>query len=517
MDILFMPSRKRILALIVIRLFGKVEVCKKQALIVQFRYLPRVSEGKSVMSTEITIADAVAILGVSEQRVRTLCRERLLIARKVGTNWLIDEQSVLNYGLTTGHKVAEDHPTYNARQDKPVVLSFFSGAMGLDIGLESAGFDVRLVCEVDKYCRQTITLNKPGIALIGDINNYSSDDVLHFAGLTRLDEVDLIVGGPPCQAFSTAGKRSGFNDGRGNVFLTYLDLVLDIRPKYFVIENVRGLLSCPMKHRPHALRGPEYPDLTFDELPGGALYFVLSDIAKAGYSYSFNLYNAANFGTPQVRERVVIVCSKDGKKPPYLFPTHSQNGDLDLPKWKTFREATQGIGNHHHINFPEKRLKYYKLLKEGQNWRCLPEELQREALGNAYFAGGGKTGFLRRLAWDKPAPTLVTHPAMPATDLAHPEEDRPLSIEEYKRLQEFPDSWQLAGPLIEQYRQVGNAVPSSFGLAIGKLVIGLLKNEPFHEVPSFNYSRYRNTNDKEWIMTFEHLTKQAGIFQHSLF
>ena len=98
---------------------------------------------------------------------------------------------------------------------------------------------------------------------------------------------------------------------------------------------------------------------------------------------------------------------------------------------------------HQHLNFPKNRLKYYKKLKAGQNWRNLSIPLQKEALGKSYFSGGGKTGFLRRLDWNKPSPTLVTDPMMPATDLAHPTQDRPLSIEEYKRIQEFPDNWKL--------------------------------------------------------------------------
>lgn len=374
--------------------------------------------------------------------------------------------------------------------------------MGLDLGIERAGFEIRLACELDKYCRQTIVLNRPDMALIGDINAYRPDEILAYAGLSRTDDIDLIVGGPPCQAFSTAGKRHGFNDERGNAFLTYLDTALDLRPKYLVIENVRGLLSCPMNHRPHHLRGSEFPELALDELPGGALNFVLSLIAKAGYAYSFNLYNAANFGTPQVRERVVILCARDGGKPPYLEPTHAESGRHGLNKWRTFRQAVKGLREHHHLTFPEKRLRYYRMLGQGENWRDLPEGLQREALGKSYFAGGGKTGFLRRLAWDEPAPTLVTHPAMPATDLAHPEQLRPLSLEEYKRVQEFPDDWQLAGPLIQQYKQVGNAVPASLGVAIGTLVRKLLDAREVRSVADFNYSRYRNTNDADWRRNF---------------
>lgn len=463
------------------------------------------------MSTECTIKEAAKTLGVSEQRVRTLCRDGLIQSRKIGTNWHINYESLSQYGLKTALNVAEDHPTYavsSAPKKKPLALSFFSGAMGLDQGIEKAGFDIKLACEVDKYCRQTIALNKPEMALIGDINHYSPDEILNYAGLSRNDDIDLIIGGPPCQAFSTAGKRNGFNDQRGNAFLTYLETAFNINPKYIVLENVRGLLSCPMKHRPHQMRGVEFPDLSLDELAGGALNFVLRMIENAGYTYSFNLYNAANFGTPQIRERVVLICSRDGKKPPYLIPTHSENGEFGLKKWKTLKQAIQGINEHHHLHFPEKRLMYYRMLREGQNWRSLPEALQREALGNSYFAGGGKTGFLRRLAWHKPAPTLVTHPAMPATDLAHPDENRPLSIQEYKRIQEFPDHWKLAGPLIEQYKQVGNAVPASLGNAIGSLIYKLLNHEEITAaIADFKFSRYLNTRDADWVINFQKLSE----------
>ena len=173
-----------------------------------------------------------------------------------------------------------------------------------------------------------------------------------------------------------------------------------------------------------------------------------------------------------------------------------------MPLWKTLEQTIADIKEHTHLTFPEKRLRYYRLLKPGQNWKDLPEDLQKEAMGKSYYSGGGKTGFLRRLAWDKPSPTLLTHPAMPATDLAHPTEDRPLSIQEYKRLQEFPEHWQLAGPLIQQYKQVGNAVPVSLGHAIGKLVIALIEQKPLPTFPNFKYSRYKNTSQFQWEEAF---------------
>lgn len=459
------------------------------------------------MSTEITITEASLQLDISVQRVRTLCRQGDLNARKIGNSWVIDQTSLDKYGLKTAHKVAEDHPAYKINNTKPVALSFFSGAMGLDLGIEKAGFDIRLACEVDKFCRQTIALNEPNTALLTDINDYSTQDIRKAAGLNNDDDIDLIMGGPPCQAFSTAGKRKGFNDDRGNVFLKYLELCLQLRPKYFVIENVRGLLSCPMEHRPHEQRGIDYPDFSEDELKGGALNFIINRLENSGYGYSFNLYNSANFGTPQVRERVIIICSKDGKKPPFLIPTHSQNGEYGLPKWNSLKGCISKIKSHNHLNFPEKRLKYYRMLGPGENWKNLPIELQKEAMGKSFYSGGGKTGFLRRLAWDKPSPTLVTHPAMPATDLAHPVEDRPLSVQEYKRIQEFPDNWDLAGPIIQQYKQVGNAVPISLGFAVGKLIINLLNGIEIIQYQGFKYSRYKNTTDSEWKEQFKKLVE----------
>lgn len=465
----------------------------------------KVSQRKLEMSTRISVKDAALQLGVSPQRIRTLCREGQIISEKIGGTWIVDQKSLDKLSLTASHKVVENHGAYNTSPEKTqklIALSFFSGAMGMDLGLEKAGFDIRLACEVDKYCRQTIALNKPDTALLGDINDYTASDVLQAAKLSPADDIDLIVGGPPCQAFSTAGKRQGFKDNRGNVFLKFIDLALSLNPKYLVIENVRGLLSCPMEHRPHEQRGAGYPDLSEDEMKGGALNFIISKLKMSGYGYSFNLYNAANFGTPQTRERVIIICSRDSSTPPYLSPTHSENMDSGLPKWKTLKNQIKNITRHEHLNFPEKRLKYYRLLKPGQNWKNLPIELQKEAMGKSFYSGGGKTGFLRRLAWDKPSPTLVTHPAMPATDLAHPTEDRPLSIQEYKRIQEFPDSWVLAGPLIQQYKQVGNAVPLSLGYAVGNLIKKLINGESVTPLIGFSYSRYKNTATQDWEKEF---------------
>lgn len=457
-------------------------------------------------STILSSKDAALFLGVSEQYVRNLCRANVVSANRIGKMWLLEKSSLEKYKSQqeskTKHVISLDRNSMETVSDKPIAISFFSGAMGLDIGIERAGFDLRLACEVDKFCRQTISLNRPKSALLGDINNYSKEDILRSAGLGEKDEISLIVGGPPCQAFSTAGKRKAFQDERGNVFIKFIELAISLNPKYFIIENVRGLLSCPLVHKPHNERGIEFTESTEDSMKGGALNYILKMIKASGYAYSFNLYNSANFGTPQIRERVIIVCSRDGVKPPYIEPTHSESGLFGLPLWNNLNSCIHDISEHEHLNFPEKRIKFYKKLKPGQNWRSLSEEDQKNAMGKSYFSGGGKTGFFRRLAWDKPSPTLVTHPAMPATDLAHPEENRPLSIQEYKRIQEFPDDWMIAGPLIQKYKQIGNAVPVSVGLAAGRLIMKLIKGEEVRQFEHFPYSRYKNTDDISWELDF---------------
>jgi len=452
----------------------------------------------------VSVKEAALFLGFSEQYVRTLVRDNRIPAERIGTTWVLPWDAVLRYDGKDeiAKRSLDDHPRRNNNNGEIKCLSFFSGAMGLDLGLEKAGITTYLACEVDKASRRTIEENKPDIALIGDIRDYSSNQILKAAGLSK-DEVDLMVGGPPCQAFSSAGKRQGFNDERGNVFLTFIDRILEIRPKYAVIENVRGLLSAALSHTPHNMRKSDDYKVTIEEVRGSALLHILERLRGAGYGVSFNLYNSANFGAPQKRERVILVCSRDGQELPYLNPTHSETGSYGLPKWRTLRDAIGSLDNieHEFVKFPEKRLKFYRFLKGGQNWRNLSIKQQKEALGKSYHAGGGKTGFFRRLDWKKPSPTLVTHPAMPATDLCHPDELRPLSVQEYARIQEFPDSWNIQGGKIDKYKQIGNAVPVSLGKAVGELIVNAIRENIVQPPSHFKYSRYKNTQHNEWENT----------------
>ena len=447
--------------------------------------------GSLTAENMMTVEQASQNVGVTKQTITKLIRENEIAAVRMGNKWVIDRGSLDIY-MEKNNLVPEpcDHERIGGSLPKIVALSFFSGALGLDYGMELAGIKSILLCENDRKCRMTINVMRPDAALIGDIAKWSAKDVLQMAGLPNNKSVDIIFGGPPCQAFSTAGARRAFNDARGNAFLRYLDIVSEIKPTYVVIENVRGLLSTP-----YPLEAEGAP------VKGGALQTVLGRLEDAGYSVSFNLYNAANFGAPQIRERVVIIGKLGKRKVPYLTPTNSQNGEYGLPRWATFGDAVKGLDpkEMHHSEFPEKRLKYFKMLSEGQYWKDLPENVQPEAMGKAYALSGGKTGFYRRVSYSKPCPTLVTSPTMPATDLCHPEEDRPLSIEEYKRVQGFPDDWKICGNINDVYRQIGNAVPIALGRAIGKTVVDdIAGRKPDGDFAGFPYSRYKKTSDATW-------------------
>ena len=447
----------------------------------------------------LSVEDLSNILKCTPQYVRKFIRDNKIEAEQVGKTWVINSAILNNKELL--FKFSKDVPNQICKmknRDKYIALSFFTGAMGLDYGIEKEGICPILASEIDPNARKTILLNRPDIGLIGDINNYSASEIRKYANISENQEIDLIIGGPPCQAFSTAGQRKGFQDKRGNVFLTFIDRILEMRPKYAVIENVRGILSAPFESeeiQKHFGFAPKTPD----EKKGGALLYILNKLEEGGYTVTFNLYNSANYGAPQKRERVVFFCSRNGEKIPYMPPTHDEFGNYNLPKWKTVRQVLKDLKEEEQIymKFPERRLKYFKMLKAGQYWKHLPKEVQYEAMGEKLNLGGGKTGFFRRIDWDTPAPTLVTDPTMPATDLCHPEKDRPLSIQEYARIQEFPDDWKFFGEMKDIYKQIGNAVPISLGIAIGKQIKKLLNNEKIELAPiNFPFSRYTYTDDE---------------------
>jgi DNA (cytosine-5)-methyltransferase 1 len=396
------------------------------------------------------------------------------------------------------------------------VVSVFSGAMGLDLGLEKAGLNIAVSIEMDKLACQTIRANTNIPVIEGDINNISTEEILKTAKLCSKD-IFAVVGGPPCQAFSTAGKRLSLQDFRGNAIIRYMEIIKEISPQYFILENVRGILSTPMNTVPEEYE-EEYSHIV--ELQGSMIYFLWSEFEKLGYSLSFTLFNSANYGVPQARERVIIFGSKKGRIP-LPSPTHSKTGMETGNKWVSIKEAFEGLnGEQLYFDIPQRIKKYLVHLTEGQNWRDLPDELQKEAMGKSFELIGGKTGFFRRLSFDEPSPTLLTSPIMNATLLAHPTEMRSLSVQEYARIQQFPDKWKFQGKLTDIFKQIGNAVPVGLGYVAGKTLIDFhegrydIKQEKNNKIP---YSRYLDCSDFEFIPKFKSQISAQQQQQFSLF
>jgi DNA (cytosine-5)-methyltransferase 1 len=151
----------------------------------------------------------------------------------------------------------------------------------------------------------------------------------------------------------------------------------------------------------------------------------------------------------------------------------------------------------------EKSKEFMSLIKEGENWTSLPKDKAKEAMGKAFELAGGKTGFLRRLSFSKPSPTLVTSPTMPATLLCHPTELRPLSLKEYARVQQFPDNWIFEGNLVDIYKQIGNAVPVGLGYMAAKNIIDFINGKREEINNGVPYSRYKGTTDYEFFSAFD--------------
>lgn len=373
------------------------------------------------------------------------------------------------------------------------VWSFFTGAMGLDIGLERAGIETTLAVENDRACRSVIAQNRPLISQPenGDVSQISVKDLCNLRGCETSD-VFLMVGGPPCQSFSSGGKRAALSDPRGNLIYEYLTLIKEVRPEYFVFENVANLVTAALRHRKIEDRPGKHwslkkyqegkvksdcgkKPLDWDEMPGSAIAAILEDVEKLGYSVSFGVLDAADYGAPQHRLRFIMIGARDGGAPEMPRPTHGDE-DSGLLPFITVRDAIEDIKDNpgDHSQYTPEVARFFELIPSGGNWRSLPIELQKEALGGSYAAGGGKTGFFRRLPWDRPSPTVTGRPNRKGSAMCHPEHVRPLSVKECSRLQGFPDDWKFSGSMSSQYLQVGNAVPTALGRVVGEAVLAHL-------------------------------------------
>jgi DNA (cytosine-5)-methyltransferase 1 len=364
------------------------------------------------------------------------------------------------------------------------VWSFFTGAMGLDLGVEQAGIQTSLAVELNPTFCDTIRRNRPSLCLLErDVCGLTGSALRHARGWDG--DVYLVTGGPPCQSFSSGGKRAALTDPRGNLLYEYLRLVGEIRPRYFILENVANIVTAALRHRAISQRPGRHwslkrygdpavngagdaPPLDLDEMASSAIRRILSDIEALRYDTVFGVLNAADFGAPQRRLRFLMIGCRDGRSPDLPAPTHGPLGS-GLAPYVTVRDVIADLEDTPgpHSEYTDRVREFFALVPAGGTWRSLPAALHREALGDSFDAGGGKTGFYRRLGWDEPAPTITGRANRKGSALCHPTQVRPLSVRECARLQGFPDAWQFSGSMNSQYQQIGNAVPVALGTAVG--------------------------------------------------
>ncbi len=371
---------------------------------------------------------------------------------------------------------------------RPSVVSLFTCGMGLDIGFEKAGFSTRYANDITRFACETIRTNKPDVSCDeGDITDIASAEILKRASLRR-GQVDVIIGGPPCQSFSTAGRRRGFNDKRGFALLQYLRIINDLRPNFFVFENVPGIVSAAKKHVSFYDRMTDSSKITKAQKYGSLFEEVIAEFHKiSGYKIEWRLLNAADYGVPQKRKRFILIGSKS-TDPSLVFTEIENSARFADPKnadklgkklWKTLKDALEGLDDteKEQVNFPRWG-KYLKHIPPGGCWVDLPTRLKKIAMGGAADSSdprkkgkqGGRRGFYRRLSWNAPAPTLVTSPTQLGSCICHPDEDRPLTVKEYSRIQGFPDSWNFVGSTSQKYRMIGEAVPVELAKTIAAAI-----------------------------------------------
>ena len=417
-----------------------------------------------------SIAQVADILGYSKETLRRWDKSEKLVPQRNPNN------NYREYHRTQLEQFEQAQLLFNSKWDEEIdatpnrpytLVELFAGAGGLAIGMEQAGFNSVLLNEIDKNACATLRKNRPEWNVLeGDISE------IDFSKYK--DTVDILSGGFPCQAFSYAGNKQGFEDARGTLFFEYARAVKEINPKVIVAENVRGLL----KH---------------DD--GKTLQTIKNIIDKLGYELvDPRVLKAVFYCVPQKRERLLLIAIRKDLASGVEFKWPSpykrimtmkdalKKGDL----YDTDVPLSDGQ------KYPERKSEILAKVPEGGYWRDLPDDLQREYMMKSYFLGGGRTGMARRLAWDEPSLTLTCAPAQKQTERCHPSETRPLTVREYARIQTFPDSWKFCGSISSQYKQIGNAVPVNLAFAVARSLIRLLNDIELNSV-NLNYSNCQMT------------------------
>lgn len=308
--------------------------------------------------------------------------------------------------------------------DAPTVISLFAGCGGSSLGYSMAGYRELLAVEWDANAVETFRLNFPDVPVYhGDIAKLNIDECLRMAGL-QPGELDVLDGSPPCQGFSTAGKRV-LDDPRNDLFREYVRLLRGLRPRVFVMENVSGMVKGKMK-------------LVFAE--------ILRELKASGYQVSARLMNAMYFNVPQSRQRMIFIGVRDDLG---IAPSHPNA----ISQPATFRSATAGCAALPRLENSERIAAYWQRLKPGQ---CVADV---DPNGNGYGAV--------KISPDRPSPTL-TKGWTAGTGLMHFAEPRFLSDAEIKRVGSFPDKFALTGTSANVIQRIGNSVPPLFMRAIAE-------------------------------------------------
>jgi DNA (cytosine-5)-methyltransferase 1 len=393
-----------------------------------------------------------------------------------------------------------------SRRRARTVVSLFSGAGGLDLGLEAAGWHILAQIEMDEDCVGTLRNQAHRRSVRTEILNDRIEDISPRALRKRLGlergELTLLAGGPPCQPFTTSGLRQAINDRRASsLFPAYFKFVDEFRPRVLLIENVDGLLSAALRHRPLMKRGWRHPPMRPEEQKGSFLQWFLNELVRKGYSMSWGVAEAADYGVPQMRQRAILI-GVLGDQPCYLPQARFGNGTRR--RYRTVRAALKRLKELGPVQPLSERKRYvYSLIPAGGNWRDLSDTMRRRTMGAAYAADGGKSGWWRRLSWDTPAPTILGMPDHSSTGLIHPDEVRCLSINECAAIQTFPRHVRFAGSPRSQYQQIGNAVPVLLAKALGDHVQKVLDGEhmkPPAPPPWRQQSANRRIGTHGWIV-----------------
>lgn len=345
-------------------------------------------------------------------------------------------------------------------------IDLFCGAGGLSYGFEKAGFNILLGIDSDEKALEVFEKNHKGSkSICGDITNIAYKDIKEVIGNQK---IDVIIGGPPCQGMSLSGPRK-FDDPRNKLYLSYIRLVNEIRPRAFVIENVPGLVS---------LFGGQIKDS------------IINKFTEMGYKVKYQILCASDYGVPQNRRRVVFVGTRDNVE--FIYPSKCMDKVTcemalsDLPALENelgneiseytsepqneyqrlMRCRAKKLYNHVAAKHSEKVKNIIALVPDGCNYKSLPDEYKKTR--NFHVAW-------TRFASDKPAPTIDTG----HRHHFHYKYNRVPTVRECARLQSFPDDFIFEGNKTQQFRQVGNAVPPLMAEAIAECVKKMLegKNE----------------------------------------